>query len=412
MKIAIIDADLIGKKKQRFPNLACMKLSAFYKSQGNEVDLVTDYKNLYYDGNIWVEYQVALSKYVKKQTPKTSETLGKCMVKCFDKQNIKYDHIFISKVFTDTEIDEDFLTLDIVEYGGTGFFYDKAPPLPYEIEHIKPDYHLYDDFVQERINKGESPRSLRYYTDFSIGFTTRGCIRGCSFCVNKNYRVCNKHSPISEFLDNDRKYICLLDDNVLSCRQWKEIFTELQATGKRFQFKQGMDERLLTDEKCEIIFKSNWIDDFIFAFDNIRDRRIVEKKLKLIREHTDKRIKFYCFCAYNHDRPDDISSYTKGFWKNDISDLFERIKILMSYQASPYIMRYKDYELSPYKGIYIAVAAWCNQPGIFKSMSFREFCMRKSKATARYLTEFENACPQIATKYFDMKWSDYLNGGE
>jgi hypothetical protein len=212
---------------------------------------------------------------------------------------------------------------------------------------------------------------------------------------------------VSEFLDNDRKYICLLDDNILSCRQWKEIFTELQATGKRFQFKQGMDERLLTDEKCEIILKSNWIDDFIFAFDNIRDRRIVEKKLKLIRKYTDKRIKFYCFCGYNHEHPDDISSYSKEFWEKDISDLFERIKILMSYQASPYIMRYKDYKLSQYEGIYIAVAAWCNQPGIFKSMSFREFCMRKGKATERYLTEFENECPQIATKYFDMKWSDF-----
>lgn len=366
MKVGIIDADLISKKKQRFPNLACMKLSAFYKLRGDSVSLLLSYDSI---------------------------------------EN--YDKVFISKVFTDTNVPEGVLNLSWVEYGGTGFFYDKAPQLPYEIEHIKPDYHLYDEFVQEQLNKGESPNSLRYYTDFSIGFTTRGCIRGCSFCVNKNYRICNKHSPVSEFLDTDRKYICLLDDNILSCRHWKEIFTELQATGKKFQFKQGMDERLLTDEKCEIIFKSNWLDDFIFAFDNIRDRRMVEKKLKLIRQYTNKRIKFYCFCAYNHDQPDDISSYTRDFWKKDISDLFERIKILMLYQAIPYIMRYKDYELSHYRGIYISVASWCNQPGIFKSMSFREFCLRKSKTTERYLTEFESECPEIATKYFDMKWSDY-----
>lgn len=386
MKIAIIDADLIGRKKHRFPNLACMKISAYYKNLGDDVTLEISYDNL---------------------------------------EN--YDKVFISKVFTDTPIPEGVINLSWVEYGGTGFFYDKAPTLPYEIEHIKPDYHLYDEFINAQITEAIScvedederetirKRKLNeftYYLDYSIGFTTRGCIRGCSFCVNKNYRACLIHSPIDEFLDESRKYICLLDDNVLACKDWRIIFEQLNATKKRFQFKQGMDERLLTDEKSKVIFNSNWIGDFIFAFDNIRDQRIVEKKLKLIRKHTDKRIKFYCFCAYNHDRPDDISSYTKDFWKNDISDLFERIKILMSYQALPYVMRYKDYELSPYRGIYIAVAGWCNQPGLFKSMSFREFCIRKSKATERYLSVFENDYPEIAKKYFDMKWSDHLNGGE
>ena len=39
MKIAIIDADLIGRKKHRFPNLACMKISGYYKDLGNEVEL-------------------------------------------------------------------------------------------------------------------------------------------------------------------------------------------------------------------------------------------------------------------------------------------------------------------------------------------------------------------------------------
>lgn len=33
MKIGIIDADLIGKKKHYFPNLVCMKLSAWHKKK-------------------------------------------------------------------------------------------------------------------------------------------------------------------------------------------------------------------------------------------------------------------------------------------------------------------------------------------------------------------------------------------
>lgn len=362
MKVGIIDADLVGRKKHRFPNLACMKISSWYKQQGHRVDLLLDYDTI---------------------------------------EN--YDKIFISKVFTDTAVPDGVLNLPWVEHGGTGFYYDKAEPLPYNIEHSMPDYHLYDQFVLIALNHGAKPKELQYYTDYSIGFTTRGCIRGCSFCVNKNYRECLLHSPVSEFLDPDRKYICLLDDNILSCRNWRSIFEELNATGKRFQFKQGMDERLLTDEKCEVIFNANWIGDYIFAFDNIKDARLVEKKLGLIREHTKKIPKFYCFCAYNHDAPD---TYDEDFWANDIRDLFERIKILISYQSLPYIMRYKDYVLSPYKGIYITVARWCNQPFFVKKKSFREFCEANGETSSamRYLRDFEKDHPDIAARYFDVKW--------
>lgn len=138
MKIAIIDADLIGRKKHRFPNLVCMKLSAYYKAQGHEVQLKYDYDDL-----------------------------------------DKFDKITISKVFTDTVIpgepanqkekncdniidwykNNEVLKLPNVEYGGTGFFYDKAPDLPYEIEHIMPDYHLYDEWVKTQINRGGVERN-------------------------------------------------------------------------------------------------------------------------------------------------------------------------------------------------------------------------------------------------------------
>lgn len=388
MNIGIVDADLIGKKKHRFPNLVCMKISSYYKNQGNNVELLLSYDNIK-----------------------------------------NYDKVFISKVFTDTPVPEGVTELPFVEYGGTGFFYDNAKPLPYEIEHSMPDYHLYDKFVETALENGVKKKELKYYTDYSIGFVTRGCIRGCSFCVNKNYRQCLKHSPVSEFLDELRPYICLLDDNVLSCKDWKEVFDELIATGKKFQFKQGCDERLLTDEKCEYLFnKSNWIGDRIFAFDNIKDRRIIEKKLQMIRRHTNCQIKFYTFCGYNHNN---IGVYDEEFWIKDIIDLFERIKILMEYGCLPYVMRYKDYELSPYRGIYITAASWCNQPSFFRKMTFEEFSKArgmnnedykkyklnfdsyladggKKGSCWRYYDEFAEKYPEIAEKYFHMRW-DYSN---
>ena len=398
IKIAIIDADLVGKDKHRFPNLVCMKLSGYYKELGNDVELKIDYESLYL-----------------------------------------YDKVFISKVFTDTPIDESILKLPNVEYGGTGFFYDKALKLSPEIEHHMPDYHLYDDWVNEKLNEKDDKGKLRYkrkdfeyYLDYSIGFMTRGCIRKCSFCVNKNYKTCELHSNLSEFLDVSRPYICLLDDNVLACKDWRKVFEELIATGKKFQFKQGCDERLLTDEKCEILFnKSRWIGDRIFAFDNIKDKDLIERKLQMIRRHTNDQIKFYTFCGYNHDN---IGVYDEEFWVKDIVDLFERIRILMSYGCLPYVMRYEDYELSPYRGIYITAASWCNQPSFFRKMSFEEFSKARGMSNEnykkykldfdsyladggkkgscwRYYDEFEEKYPEIADKYFHMKWN-YSNSNK
>lgn len=142
MNIAIIDADLIARKKHRFPNLACMKLSGYYKEQGNKTTLKLDYDNL-----------------------------------------SDYDRVYISKVFTDTPIDSQILQLNNVLYGGTGFYYDKAPTLPYEIEHHMPDYHLYDEWVNERLESGGKRLDYKYYLDYSLGYSTRGCFRHCEFCV-------------------------------------------------------------------------------------------------------------------------------------------------------------------------------------------------------------------------------------
>lgn len=359
MKIAIIDADLIGRKKHRFPNLACMKLSGYYKELENEVELKIDYENL--------------------------DT---------------YDKVFISKVFTDTPVDEEILQLPNVEYGGTGFFYDKAPKLPSEIEHHMPDYHLYDDWVNEQLENGGKRLDFKYYLDYSIGFVTRGCFRQCEFCVNKNYKKVEVHSSLLEFVDGSRKKICLLDDNFLGCSSWKDILGQLQATAKPFQFKQGLDERILTDEKCEMLFKSKYDGEYIFAFDNVADAELIERKLQLLRKYTDKIPKFYVFCGF--DRKDE---WNKEFWKQDIFDIFKRVEILMKHRCLPYIMRFNRYEESPYRGLYISIARWCNQPSFFKKKSLREFGVANGEMSAcnKYILDFEKEYPEIS-RYLDMKF--------
>jgi len=281
-----------------------MKISAYYKELGNEVKLVTDYRNLF-------------SQYIElpqEQDPDFSfimydDVAKKKYVRYYREEDICFDKILISKVFSESRVPLMIKTLEICEYGGTGFFYDKAEPLADEIEHHIPDYDLYLPWVEDMIAKGKNCKEFEYYIDYSIGFTTRGCFRKCEFCVNKKYDRVHLHSPIEEFLDKTKKYICLLDDNVLGHPKWKDIINELKTTNKYFQFKQGMDERLMTDEKAKILTSCKYKGDFIFAFDNIEDQNIIKEKLSIWKEYCTKTTKLYVFCGF--DRQD---KWDNDFW--------------------------------------------------------------------------------------------------
>lgn len=357
-KVGIVDADLIDKGT-RFPNLALMKISAFNKSNGNTVTLLTDYSSI-----------------------------------------PEYDKVYISKVFSFTKT-PDLSSFSNVELGGTGFFDIHSPKLPEHVEHMKPDYSLYTPYIESLISSGEKRITYADYLDASIGFTTRGCFRKCSFCVNRVYDRPVLHSPVKEFYDSSKKYTILLDDNFLAYSGWEPILDDLVNTGKPFQFMQGLDIRLLTDHKAERLSKVKYKGDFIFAFDNIEDKPLIERKLQLWRDHTNHRTKLYVL---------------SGFSSQDASDVFsvlERISICQKWGCLPYIMRHADYNKSPYKKLYNELARWCNQPSFFTIMSFREFAEANQKynkpkrvaecSCLRVLHEFEKEYPE-ASRYFDSKF--------
>lgn len=196
------------------------------------------------------------------------------------------------------------------------------------------------------------------------------------------------------FLIPNRPKICLLDDNFFGYPKWRDSLLELQETGKRFTFKQGLDERLLNDEKCALLCKSKYDGAITFAFDRLEDYRIIEKKLQLLRNYTNKRVMFYVLVGYASQDEKDIES------------AFLRIELLMKYRCIPYIMRYEAYKHSPYRGMYIALANWCNQKQFFLKTSFREYCYAKGEhcANVRYMKAFEAAHPHIAARFFDMRF--------
>ena len=324
------------------------------------------------------------------------------LITSYDEDLDKYERIYASKVFTDTYFPCELLNNPKVEYGGTGFYFDKAPNLPSEIEHHYPDYEIYVDWINEQIANGSKRDEYKMYLDYSLGFMTRGCFRKCEFCVNQKYDRVFKHSPLSEFYNPDKKKICLLDDNILGCKDWREILEELKATKKPFRFMQGMDERILTDEKCELLFSCKYDGYYTFAFDDVDDYDLIERKLKLIRKYCNEtKFRFYVLCGF------------KSTDDKDIEDTFKRIELLFKYGCVPYIMRYQSSEDKPYehsinRGMYVTLARWCNQPSFVKNKTFREFSYMVD-SSQRYMEEFGKRCPHIAEKYYDMrfkKWNE------
>jgi hypothetical protein len=354
LNIGIIDADLLDGGT-RHPNIALMKISAYNQDINNEVSLLHDYKNIN-----------------------------------------DYDKVYISKVFDFTKIPVNLSKYNNIEIGGTGFFWTEASDLLYEIEHHMPDYHLYDKYIESEIQRGIKPDYFKDYYDYSIGFATRGCFRKCSFCVNQKYDCAFRHAPVMEFYDPSRKYLYLWDDNIFAYSKWHEVFDELAVINKPFQFRQGLDIRLMTKEKAVILMQSKWKGDFIFAFDDIADRDLITQRLTLWKSYCDRTTKLYVFCGLDY------------YDVNDIVSTFERIKILMSYGCLSYIMRHEDYEKSKYRGMYINLARWCNQPNFYKKKSFREFCLANGEdsSTVKYMNEFEKDYPEIAKQYFDMRFED------
>lgn len=364
MNVALIDADLLDGGT-RHPNLALLKMSGWHKAQGHTVRLITNYDQLEPD--------------------------------LFGGGAADYDHIAVSKVFTKSKVPpvlQDLIRSGKASIGGTGFFEIGSPVLPTEVEHHMPDYHLYDEYIA-----AHPEGHWDDYTKASIGFTTRGCFRKCPFCVNRHYDRVQRHSPVSEFLDPTRPRIYLWDDNFMASGEkiWNEVMDELQATGKRFQFRQGLDVRLMTRKKAARLAASKYYGDYIFAFDHIDPPTLnaTMRGLDIWRETTNANTKVYVLVGYDSQ---DI---------HDVVSMFLRIRLIMKRGCVPYIMRHENYNKSPYRKLYIHVARWCNQQAIFKKKSFAEFMAMPGNQNSQYIIErFTSEYPDEADKFFHMKYTD------
>ena len=272
MRVALIDVD-----GHNFPSLPLMKLSAWHKQDGDTVE--------------WYDPLTAW-----KNPP---------------------DLVYMSKVFTFTPDYPHPISARTIVKGGTGYYYpDGGLQLPPGAEHIYPDYSLYPELCK----------------DTAYGFLTRGCPRGCGFCVvaRKEGTRSEKVANLSEFW-HGQKNIILLDPNMFACREWKDLSQQLIDSGAWVDFSQGCDIRLMTEEKAEYI-KRIKVKNIHFAWDRYEDKDLIIPKFQMFKDITGwdyRKMTVYVLCGYNTTLEQDL----------------ERIYTLRDLGYSPYVMIYDKYKL-------------------------------------------------------------------
>ena len=306
MKIGLVDVD-----SHNFPNLCLMKLSEYHTRRGDQVEW-------------W--------------SPKG-----------------RYDLVYKSRVFTDTYSKDTIVVnnADQVIQGGTGYG-PGGKNLPYEIEHIRPDYFLYPRFLGT-----------------AYGFLSRGCPRNCGFCIvsGKEGRRSAKVADLSEFWRGEDE-IKLLDPNLLACPDHEALLEQLAASRALVDFTQGLDIRLTNPDNIALLNRVR-TKAVHFAWDNPEE------------DLTEHFRRFVAHTAIRSDRNRRVYVLT-NYGSTHEQDLY-RVNTLRVLGYDPYVM---IYERPTAPKITRHLQRWVNNKRIFHTVKdFKDYApMKKEVHRLAYVT--------------------------
>lgn len=242
MKIGLHDAEREYLKNKHFPNYALMKISAWHKAQGDEVEW---WNPLY-----------------------------------------KYGRVYSSKIFDFTPVDP-YLPEDAVR-GGTG--YRDIPmnqELPPEIDNMFPDYSIYPE------------------CDYAIGYITRGCPNNCRWCVvPKKEGNIRPYRAWEELVRKDADKLVLMDNNILACKYGISQLESLIGSGYQIDLNQGMDARLVDEKIAKILSRINWIRFIRFSCDQKTQIEPVKKAISFLGEHGVRPYRIFIYLLVTKDIQD------------------------------------------------------------------------------------------------------------
>jgi hypothetical protein len=167
-----------------------------------------------------------------------------------------------------------------------------------------------------------------------------------------------KVANLSEFW-NGQKNIVLLDPNITALKEWREVFSQLIESGANVDFSQGLDIRLMTPEKTEMLMKMK-VKSVHFAWDHYKDRDIIVPKLKEFQKQT----------GWGRDK---VSVYVLVNYDSTLDEDLERVMTIREIGFQPYVMRYDKEHIK--RGSEInALARWVNfVPLFWKYNTFDEY---------------------------------------
>ena len=305
LKIGLIDVDNANRKRPKYPNLALMKISAWHKAQGDRVE--------WWNG---LEH---------------------------------YDRVYMSKVFSDayTKDIEFIIQADEVIRGGSGYCIETVDgvehyrpelgaELPPEIEHIYPDYGLYPTLTENT----------------AFGFLTRGCPRGCHFCIvaDKEGQRSRKVADLSEWW-RGQKNIVLMDPNILAYKGHMDLLDQLAESKAWVDINQGVDARLLTEKNINAI-NAVKVKNIHFAWDYMSESKAVVRGLKLYKRYARRKIKSGAWG----------SVYTLTNYDTTMEENLYRIYTLRGMGFDPYVMIYNK-PSAQQEVRYLQ--RWCNNKKLF-----------------------------------------------
>lgn len=285
--IGLIDVD--GK----LPNLALMKISNFYKSMGEQVEFVRP-----------------------------------------DAKKTEYEKIYASAIFTKSKGECEKLKEyygDCIEIGGTGWDIEKR--LPTEIENMKPDYDLYTaDMIYPKIKgimtKERKKAKAQQIVDAGMGFTSRGCIRNCPFCMVPKKEECFRQDSEIKDIINPRGNVLVLSDNNLTADPYCiDKLHEIRDRKLIVDINQGCDVRLMTPEIAQALSEVHHLRSLHYAWDLMGFEKQVLDGIKVMSQFIPES-KHMCFCLV-------------GFNTSFEEDMY-RVKKLLELGVRPYIMRYNE----------------------------------------------------------------------
>jgi len=300
MKVLLVEPHYYTK----YPPLGLMKLASYHRSYGNEVKLI---RGINKDIDFTPDRIEITSLFTYAWKP-VHEVIEYYHV-LFPNAKIRIGGIYASLM--PDRLHDIFPYIDVQ----VGIFK--------EVENYLPAYDI--------LNEVEKWRKW----DSSIVFTTRGCIRKCPFCMVPRLegKIKSVISDIKSYINPDYKKIILWDNNFLASPNWKNTLNELHDLDLLIDFNQGLDARLINEEKARMLADLR-VPLLRFAFDDIREKTVITKTIDLLSEYGLNRRKISVYILYNfYDH--------KNKSEDNPSTFFKRIKYISKLGCVSYPMRFE-----------------------------------------------------------------------